>query len=202
VIDSNDDIVLGSQTDSRIPCTSPCNGTAGLRTLPQTGTYIIIATSFASGDTGAYTLTLTSEPLLLTAQVADVVGTAAALNSVTFVRTSNAINTAFRIVDNYNFSADHTTRLILFTSDLGLAQQLNPDPSLLSVRAGGAELVVEHVGPFTFPGLNGSYVVVALKRRDGQPMLTGNLVFQVTRGVDPSTGAPLVSNQTTIAIAP
>ncbi|MFZ0749286.1 MAG: M12 family metallo-peptidase, partial [Pyrinomonadaceae bacterium] len=52
----NDDIVLGVETDSRIPCTSPCNsGTPGLLTLPQTGTYIIIATSFASGDSGGYT---------------------------------------------------------------------------------------------------------------------------------------------------
>lgn len=199
LIAENDDIVLGDETDSRIPCTSPCNvGPPGLLTLTQTGTYIIIATSFSSGDSGDYTLTLTSEPLLLTAQVADGVGTGAALNSVTFARTSNASNTAFRIVDNFNFSADKTTRLILFTSDLGLPSQQNPSPTgpnALLVNAGGQDLLVENVGPFTFPGLNGSYVVVALKRRDGQPMLTGNLVFTVTcRG--------LVSNQTTLTIAP
>jgi hypothetical protein len=164
-------------------------------TLPQTGTYIIIATSYSSGDSGVYSLTLTSEPLLLTAQVTDSVGSAAALNSVTFARTSNANNTAIRIFDPYNFSADQTTRLILFTSDLGLPQTLNPDPNVLSVRAGGTELVVEHVGPFTFPGLNGSYVIVALKRRDGQPMLTGNLAFQVTCRM-------LQSNNTTLTIAP
>jgi hypothetical protein len=55
--------------------------------------------------------------------------------------------------------------------------------------------VVEHVGPIAFPGLNGSYVVVALKRRDGQPLLTGNQAFTVTcRG---KTSTPLA-----ITIAP
>ncbi|MGQ0761241.1 MAG: M12 family metallo-peptidase [Acidobacteriota bacterium] len=193
----NDDIVLGSETNSRIPCTSPCNtGPPGLLTLPQTGTYIIIATSFSNGDSGGYSLTLTSEPLLLTAQVTDNVGSAAALNSVTFARTSNASNTAFRIFDPYNFSADQTTRLILFTSNLGLIQQQNPDPSVLTVRAGGVELVVEHVGPLTFPGLNGSYVVVALKaKQSGQTMPTGSLAFTVTT-------ATLTSNVVTITIAP
>jgi hypothetical protein len=195
----NDDIVLTTQTNSRIPCNTPCNtGPPGLLTLDQTGTYIIIATSYSSGDTGGYSLTLTSEPLLLTAQVTDSVGTAAALNSVTFARTSNPENTAFRIFDPHNFSADQTTRLILFTSDFGLPSQQNPSPTgpnALLVSAGGQDLLVENVGPFTFPGLNGSYVVVALKQRNGQPMLTGHLVFTVTcRG--------LTSNQTTITIAP
>lgn len=192
----NDDIVLGDETDSRIPCTSPCNtGTPGLLTLPQTGTYIIIATSFSSGDSGAYSLTLASEPLLLAAQVTDSVGTAAAVNSVTFARTSDPTNQAFRIFDPFNFSADKTTRLILFTSDLGLIQQQNPTSSLISVSAGGHPLVVENVGPFTFPGLNGTYIVVALKRSDGGTMPTGSLAFTVTT-------ATLTSNVVTITIAP
>jgi hypothetical protein len=196
----NDDIELGVQTNSRIPCNSnPCN-VPELLTLTQTGTYIIVATSFASGDSGEYSLTLTSEPLLLTAQVTDSVGSAGALNSVTFVRTSNPDsippNTAFRIFDPFNFSSDQTTRLILFTSDLGLPSQLNPDPNVLQVRAGGNPLVVENVGPFAFPpNLNGSYVVVALKRIDGQPMPTGSLTFTVTC-------RNLQSNDTTLTIAP
>ncbi|HEY5839553.1 MAG TPA: M12 family metallo-peptidase, partial [Pyrinomonadaceae bacterium] len=45
----NDDIVLGSETNSRIPCTSPCPNSTALLPLPQTGTYIIIATSYSSG---------------------------------------------------------------------------------------------------------------------------------------------------------
>lgn len=197
LVAENDDIKLGEQTNSRIPCNVPCNlTTPEFLNLPQTGTYIIVATSFSSGDSGAYSLTLTSEPLLLTAQATDSVGTAAAVNSVTFARTSNTANTAFRIVDPNNFSADQTTRLILFTSDLGLAQQQNPASNVVSVRAGGVELAVEHVGPFTFPGLSGSYVVVALKQVNGQPMPTGSLAFQVTRATT------LNSNFVTITIAP
>ena len=137
LIAENDDIDLGVVTNSRIPVAA---GT--FFTLQQTGTYTVIATSFSNGETGGYTLTLTSVPLLLTAQVADSVGSAAAVNSVTFARSSNPpANSAFRIFDPYNFSADKTTRLILFTSDLGLAQQQNPALSVVTVRAGGQELV-------------------------------------------------------------
>jgi hypothetical protein len=197
IVNENDDLWLGEQTNSRIPCTNVPTGPCAIEfyPLPQTGTYIIIATSFSSGDSGAYSLTLTSEPLLLTAQVTDSVGSAAALNSVTFVRTSNANHTAFSIVDPHNFSADQTTRLLLFTSDLGLPSQQNPNSSLISVSAGGHPLVVENVGPFTFPGLNGTYIVVALKRSDGGTMPTGSLAFTVTC-------RSLTSNVTTITIAP
>lgn len=188
IVAQNDDIALGTQTNSRILCTDFQPGPCGqdFFTLPQDGTYIIIATSFSDNETGAYTLKLTLfSPLAQQGNPSAV----AALNSVTFAATSNADHTAFRVVDPYNFSSDQITRLIFFTPDLGLSSQQNPDPNLLSVRAGGAELVVENVGPFTFPGLNGSYVVVALKRRDGQPMLTGNLAFTVTyRG---KTSTPL-----------
>ena len=141
----------------------------------------------------------------MTAQVTDSVGTAAAVNSLTFARTSNASKTAFSIFDPHNFSLDQTTRLILFTSDLGLPSQQNPSPTgpnALLVSAGGYPLVVENVGPFTFPGLNGTYIVVALKRSDGGTMPTGSLVFTVTCRVDPSNSAPLMSNQATLTIAP
>lgn len=182
----NDDIVLGQQTNSRIPL-------SGFFTLPQTGTYTIEATSFDNDETGAYSLTLTSVPLLLTEQGNGSAG--AALNSVTFARTSNASNTALRIFDPLNFSADKTTRVILFTSDLGLAQQQNPASNVVSVSAGGRNLVVEQVGPFSFPGLSGSYVIVSLGALNAAPQLTGNLAFTVT-----SNGQ--TSNVTTITIAP
>ena len=197
IVAQNDDIWLGEQRNSRIPCTNVPNGPCAVEffTLPQTGTYIIVATSFDNYETGAYSLKLTSVPLLLTAQVTDSVGTAAALNSVTFARTSDPTNQAFRIFDQFNFSADQTTRLILFTSDLGLNSQPNPTPSLISVSAGGHPLVVEHVGPFAFPGLNGTQIVVALKRSDGGAMPTGNLQFQVTCRT-------LLSNFASITIAP
>lgn len=180
IVAQNDDLHLGNLTNSRIPCNNnptdvPC--IVDFFTLPQTGTYIIVATSFSDNETGAYSLTLTLfSPLAQQANISAV----AALNSVTFAATSNADHTAFRIVDPHNFSSDQITRLILFTPDLGLPIQQGPDPAILQVRAGGQDLVVENVGPFAFPGLNGSYVVVALKRRDLQPMVPGNLTFTVT----------------------
>ena len=180
ILAKNDDIQLGSLTNSRILCTdgqdAPCP--MDFFTLPQDGTYIIVATSFSNGETGAYSLTLTLfSPLAQQANTS----AAAALNSVTFAATSNDTHTAFRIVDPYNFSSDQITRLILFTPDLGLNSQQDPNStSLVSVSAGGRQLVVENVGPFTFPGFSGSYVIVSLGPLNASPVLTGNLAFTVT----------------------
>lgn len=189
IVAQNDDIALSTQRNSRILCTDfdpgPCD--VEYFTLPQTGTYTIVATSFSEGEAGAYSLTLT--PLsLFTVQGGGPV--AAALNSVTFARTSNPDNTALRIFDPYNFSADQTTRLILFTTDLGLPQQQNPAPGVLSVRAGGRSLVVEHVGPIAFPGLNGSYVIVSLGQLKSPP-LSGNLEFKVILHGKESSGSAI-----------
>ncbi|MBC7932910.1 MAG: DUF4214 domain-containing protein [Rubrivivax sp.] len=52
IVAENDDIVLGTDTDSRIPVN-------GFFTLPTTGIYTIEATSFSNDETGAYTLALT-----------------------------------------------------------------------------------------------------------------------------------------------
>ncbi|HYN86435.1 MAG TPA: M12 family metallo-peptidase [Pyrinomonadaceae bacterium] len=49
LIAEHDDIVRGSLTDSRIPVN-------GFMTLPATGTYTVVATSFAGGETGDYTV--------------------------------------------------------------------------------------------------------------------------------------------------
>jgi hypothetical protein len=51
LVAENDDIVLGSQTNSRIPL-------SGFLRLPATGIYTIAATSFDNDKTGGYTLTL------------------------------------------------------------------------------------------------------------------------------------------------
>jgi hypothetical protein len=108
---------------------------------------------------------------------------AAAVDSVTFVRGP------FRLFDPYNFSGDQRTRLILFTSDLGLTQ---PNPALLSIQAGGFPLTVEAVGPISgVSGLTGSYVIVRLP--DGLP--TGNLQLTLTLG-------SATSNTTTLSIIP
>jgi dipeptidyl aminopeptidase/acylaminoacyl peptidase len=100
---------------------------------------------------------------------------AAALNSVTFVRGP------FRILDSHNLSLDGHTRIILFTSSLGITAPPIPQTSTLSVQANGVSLPIENVGPITgVPGMNGSYIIVRLP--DGLP--TGNLSLTVTvRGV-------------------
>jgi len=92
---------------------------------------------------------------------------AVALDSVTLVRGP------FHILTDVNFSSDHHTRVILFTSDLGLSQ---PAPSL-TVKAGGTLLTVENVGTVTgVSGLVASYIIVRL--RDG--LSPGNLPLIVT----------------------
>ena len=93
---------------------------------------------------------------------------AIALDSVTFVRGP------FSVFGPHNFSADQHTRIILFTSNLGLTQ---PDPSVLTVKAGGISLTVENVGTVSgVSGLDSSYIVVRLP--DGLP--TGDLPLIVT----------------------
>jgi hypothetical protein len=93
----------------------------------------------------------------------------AAVDSVTFVRGP------FRRLNQHNFSSDQQTRIIFFTSDLGLTQ---PNASL-SVQASGTNLPVESVGQLSgVPGLTGSYLVVRLP--SGLP--TGDLSLTVTLG--------------------
>lgn len=77
-----------------------------------------------------------------------------ALDAVTFVQGP------FRKTSFHNFSADQATRVMIFTSSLGLSQ---PDASILSVQAAGMSLPVENVGPVTgVPGLDASFIVVRL----------------------------------------
>ena len=93
---------------------------------------------------------------------------AAAFDSVTHVRGP------FPVLNTHNFSADNHTRVMLFTSNLGLTQ---PDPSILSVRANGILLPVERVGTLSVgPALDASYIIVRLP--DGLP--PGNLPLTVT----------------------
>ena len=106
-----------------------------------------------------------------------------AVDSVTFKRGP------FPILTDFNFSADHHTRVTLFTSNLGLSA---PDPSQLTVTAGGIALTVEYVGTLTgVPGLDASFIIVRLP--DGLP--AGDLPLVVTL-----RGAP--SNSPTLAISP
>ena len=109
---------------------------------------------------------------------------AAVVDSVTRLRGP------FSIHNTQNFSADKQTRVMLFTSNLGLSQ---PDASILSVRANGILLTVENVGTVSgVQGLNASYIIVKL--HDQLP--SGNLTLTVTlRGV-------ASTNSTTFEIAP
>ncbi|HEY8205075.1 MAG TPA: MBG domain-containing protein [Pyrinomonadaceae bacterium] len=124
------------------------------------------------------TLTITeSAPMLL---LETGTNNAAAVDSVTFVRGP------FRVVDNFNFSSDHLTRIIIFTS------LLNQPDSTLMVRAAGIDLPVENVGTVSgVTGLSASYIVVKLP----QGLTTGDLQLTVTlRGV--------TSNSATLTIIP
>lgn len=94
-------------------------------------------------------------------------GRVVALDSVTFLRGP------FRVLTNLNFSGDRHTRVMLFTSNLGLEPGENL--SALSVQANGVQLAVEAVG--TVPGLSQfSYIIVRLP--DGLP--AGDLPMSVT----------------------
>ena len=80
----------------------------------------------------------------------------AAIDSVTFVRGP------FTLSDDHNFSSDHRTRIIFFTSNLGFSQPTQPDVGLLSVELAGMSFPVETVGPASISGLNASYIVFRL----------------------------------------
>jgi hypothetical protein len=100
----------------------------------------------------------------------------AALDSVLFTRGP------FRVINPNNlFTADHHTRIIFFTSELGLTQSDLSDPAILVVDVPGYQLPVENVGTLTgVPGLSGSYIIVRLP--DGLP--AGALQMRVRlRGV-------------------
>lgn len=117
-------------------------------------------------------------PTILTEQGA--ANKAVALDSVTHLRGP------FPILNTHNFSADQHTRVILFTSNLGLSQ---PDPAILSVRTNGILLTVESVGTVAgAQGLDASYIIVRLP--DGLP--PGNLPLTVTLNGVVSSNTPIL----------
>ncbi|MGH9873304.1 MAG: NF038122 family metalloprotease [Pyrinomonadaceae bacterium] len=101
-----------------------------------------------------------------------------AIDSVMFVREP------FSVVGSHNFSSDQRTRVMIFTSHLGLNQ---PSPDL-SVQAGGITLSVEGVG--TLPGVpSTSYIIIKL-----DPLLIGDLQLTVTfQGVTSNAGVISIS---------
>jgi hypothetical protein len=152
---TNDDAVPGSDVTSSVTIN-----------VTQGTIYRIVVNGYdndgTGGDTGNIKLNWSESGCSVTAPAVLIeTGTtnrAAALDSVTFVRGP------FPIISSVNFSADQHTRVILFTSNLGLSQ---PSPSL-SVQASGHPLTVESVGPVSgVAGLSASYIVVRLP--DGLP---------------------------------
>jgi subtilisin family serine protease len=106
---------------------------------------------------------------------------AVALDSVTMIRGP------FRVLTDNNFSADHHTRVILFTSDLGMTQ---PDSTQLIVQAGGVALTIENVGTVLgVSGMSASYIIVRLP--DGLP--AGDLPLVITLRGFTSVNSPTLS---------
>ena len=139
-----------------------------------------LATDDINGLSTLYPANSTLTPAILMEQSTS---RAAALDSVTFEREP------FSILTPNNFSADHHRRIILHTSNLKIAQQQNPDPSIVSVQASGVVLTVENVGPLTgVAGLNASFIVVRLP--DG--LLSGDNQLTVTLRGTPGSPTTLV----------
>jgi hypothetical protein len=154
--------------------TSASNGNVFDRWQRQNGdalTFSPTANTFMGANTTLTAVYLT-KPVIFAEEGTNNV---AALESVLFTRGP------FRILNSSNFSADHHTRIILFTSDLGLTQSDLSNPATLVVEGPGYLLPVENVGALTgVTGLSGSYIVVRLP--DGLP--TGALQMWVRlRGV-------------------
>ena len=109
---------------------------------------------------------------------------ALALDSVTFLRGP------FRLSNPHNFSSDQRTRIILFTSYLGLTQADLSDPTALVVELGGVNLPVQNVGTLSILGLNTSYIVVRLP--DNTPMGTFEVKVKL-RGAASNAGMLTIS---------
>ncbi|HEX3251486.1 MAG TPA: PQQ-binding-like beta-propeller repeat protein [Pyrinomonadaceae bacterium] len=137
----------------------------------------------ASSLVVAYQSAVVSTPVIFAEEGTN---NAAALDSVTFLRGP------FRLSNPNNLSSDQRTRVMLFTSNLGLTQSDLSDPTVLVVEASGVNLPVENVGALSMPGgLGSSYIVVRLP--DNLP--TGSLQLTVKlRG--------LTSDAKTLSIAP
>ena len=120
-----------------------------------------------TGNTG--TLTVLPAPHVLTNASNHLL----AIDSVTFV------TEPFSVVNVLNLSTDQRTRVMLFTSNLGLTQ---PSPDL-SVTVGGVPVTVEAVGPLT--GVpDTSFIIVKL-----EPVPPGTHEVSITfRGVTSNAG--------------
>ncbi|HEU4509284.1 MAG TPA: Ig-like domain-containing protein [Pyrinomonadaceae bacterium] len=118
--------------------------------------------------------------------IAPVILTEAGTNRALALDSVTRLRGPFKVISNLNFSEDHHTRVMLFTSNLAITQS---DIDLVTVKAAGISLKVENVG--TFPSLmvpDTSYIVVRLP--DGLP--AGDLPLLITvRGLASTDSASL-----------
>lgn len=138
----NDDINPGVITTSRVTFAATA------------GTVYKIVVDGWGGDTGNFILNWSqSNCAPSTLALEQNTNQLAAVDSVTFVRGP------FALTDDHNFSSDHRTRIIFFTTDLGFPTS-QPDVNTLAVVINGTSYPIENVGPSSSPP--GSYVVFRL----------------------------------------
>jgi len=109
----------------------------------------------------------------------------AAVDSVTFARGP------FRLTNDLNFSSDRLTRIILFTSNLGMTNANLPS-GILSIHVAGYGAIplanIEHVGTVTgVSGMDASYIIVKLPAN----LPTGSSNLTVKMGSAESNAATL-----------
>ena len=81
-------------------------------------------------------------------------------NNLAAVDSVSLMRGPFMLANPNNFSSDQRTRILFFTTNLGLPQTFQPATNTLSVQVGGNSHAVETVGPNTTTG--GSYIVFRL----------------------------------------
>ena len=84
----------------------------------------------------------------------------AGTNNLAAVDSISLVRGPFMLTNPNNFSSDQRTRILFFTTNLGLPQTFQPATNTLSVQIGGNSHSVETVGPNTTT--DGSYIVFRL----------------------------------------
>jgi hypothetical protein len=136
----------GGGTNARIPATS------GYYTLPESGTYVVEATSYVSNKTGSYTLSLAKEALG-TEGMLNVLGgwnllgnsSSVALNVASAFGDSSKVNTVWK----WNASKSNWTFYTPTQADGGAAYAASKGFDLMTSVAGGEGFWVHAKTPFT-----------------------------------------------------
>ena len=84
----------------------------------------------------------------------------AGTNNLAAVDSISLVRGPFMLTNPNNFSKDQRTRILFFTTNLGLPQTFQPATNTLSVQVSGNSHAVETVGPNTTT--DGSYIIFRL----------------------------------------